>query len=217
VKTEEEFVEEFRPLVASIAYKVRDQFDLNSDFDDLLAAGMAGLVEARRRFDPERGVQFNTFAYYRIRGAIIDEVRRSARVSRRAHALMKAAEAGDTIAEQVGESRSALPDAAKKESAAAALQDTLGKLTAAYVISAVGPDEDAETSPEEDLLAEEQKARVREYIQHLPEREQKLIVGFYFEGRRFDHVAEELGISKSWASRLHSKALAQLKKALEAA
>ena len=69
-------------------------------------------------------------------------------------------------------------------------------------------------TPEAALLSREMKERVRAVVPSLPDRERQLIEGFYFQGRRFDHVAEELGISKSWASRLHHKALARLKDAL---
>jgi RNA polymerase sigma factor for flagellar operon FliA len=215
VESDREFIEEYRPLVHSIAAKMRARYDLKNDLDDLLAEGFRGLLEARKRYDPARGVQFNTFAYYRIRGAILDGVRKEAYISRRAYAALKSAESALAVGEDVGERRAADP-AARGDVArtAEALHDTLSKLTAGFLLAAVGQDEEPET-PEETLLHDEMKDRVRNALSGLPERELALVQGFYFDGRRFDEVADELGISKSWASRLHTKALERLKEAIE--
>jgi RNA polymerase sigma factor for flagellar operon FliA len=215
VERDREFIEEYRPLVYSIVVKLRARYDLTNDLDDLMAEGYRGLLEARDRYDPSRGVQFNTFAYYRIRGAIIDGVRKSAYVSRRAYTQLRAAEAALAIGEEVGEKRAADPAArADVARTTEALHDTLTKLTAGFLLASIGQDEEPET-PEELLLNEETRTRVQGALASLPERELALVQGFYFDGRRFDEVAEELGISKSWASRLHTKALERLKEALE--
>lgn len=216
---EESYVEEYSPLVRSLARKVRDQFELNVDLDDLVAFGFEGLVDARTRYDPSRGVQFNTFAYYRIRGAILDGVRKGGYLPRRAYARLRAAEAALTLGEQVGEERAAAQQAAAPAgNAAAALRATVARLTASYTIASVGQTEDQTErgTPEQVLINKESRERVRSAMRTLPEREMALLAGFYFEGRRFDEVAEELGISKSWASRLHQKALDRLREALEA-
>jgi len=215
-QSDEAFVEEYRPLVASIASKIRARFELRAEMDDLMAYGFAGLLEAKRRYDPTRGVQFNSFAYYRIRGAIIDGVRDGGFLSRRAYKQLKAAEAALYLGESVGEARAADPKArADKEKTAATLRDTITKLSASWTLAALGQsEEETKDDPEEALLGKEMKERVRTLVPSLPERERALVEGFYFQGRRFDHVAEELGISKSWASRLHHKALGRLRDAL---
>lgn len=212
------FVLEHEALVHGIAQKVRTQFDLNVEVEDLVAFGYAGLLQARERFDPSRGVQFKTFAYYRVRGAVLDGIRKMAYLPRRAHEKLRAAAAADDVLEATGEEHAATPPEARGiEGATERLGDAIGKLTASFVIAAVGQEDTApeQSSPEATLLRSEAKARVREALASLPERELALVRGFYFEGRQFDEVAEELGISKSWASRLHGKALGQLKKALE--
>lgn len=215
--TDEEFVVEYRPLVISIATKVRAQFDLRGDLDDLLASGFEGLLQAKGRYDPSRGVQFNTFAYYRIRGAMIDHIRKSTFFSRRAHQKMKAAKAALAIGEDVGEERAANPAARKDiEQTAEQLHQTLAQMTASFVMASIGQKEEGEgDSPEDDVIREEAKERLRTALAVLPERELQLIQGFYFQGRQFDEVAEELGISKSWGSRLHHKALSRLRAALQ--
>ena len=76
MKTDDAFVKQYAGLVRTIASKVRAQMDLTCELDDLIAFGTQGLIEAASRFDESRGIQFNTFAYYRIRGAIIREIAR---------------------------------------------------------------------------------------------------------------------------------------------
>ncbi len=215
MERDREFIAEYRPLVQSIATKLRARYDLTSGLDDLMADGFSGLIEARDRYDPSRGIQFNTFAYYRIRGAILDGVRKSALMSRRAYASLRAAEAALAVGEEVGDKRAADP-AARGDVARTVetLHDTLTKLTAGFLLASVGQDQETPT-PEEVLLEDETRTRVRGALASLPERELALVRGFYFEGRRFDEVADELGISKSWASRLHTKALERLREALE--
>jgi RNA polymerase sigma factor for flagellar operon FliA len=215
--SEDAFVEAHRSLVIGIAQKVRRQLDLTIDLDELIALGFAGLVEAKQRFDPSKGVQFSTFAYYRIRGAILDGVRKMAYLPRRAYARLRAAESADYVIEPLAEARVADSEGRLDTGQALTeLESALTKLTAGYMLSAVGQNE-AETppeSPEDALLGLELKGKVRGAVESLPERERALVVGFYFEGRRFDEVAAELGISKSWASRLHTKALDRIRAAL---
>lgn len=209
-----DFVEEWRPFVSSIAHKVRGQLDIQGDLDDLLAAGMEGLVAARSRFDASRGVKFNTFAYYRVRGAMLDHIRRMAFLPPKAHRLVRAAEAGDDVLEAEAERRAA-GGTLDKAQALEHIDDVLGKLTSSFVMTAVGQNEDKEVeTPESAVIGQSEASRVRAALDVLPERERALVQGFYFDGRRFDEVAAELGISKSWASRLHGKALERLKRAL---
>lgn len=217
MNVDDAFVKQYAGLVKTIAHKVRAQMDLTCELDDLIAFGTQGLIEAASRFDETRGVQFNTFAYYRIRGAVIDGVRQMAYLPRRIHQKVRAAEAGDQITQAVGEARAASPDGRTDAIAAAnAIDDTLAQLTAAFVMASVGQGEDdAPESPEEQLGDAQTRKRVLGALAVLPERERALVQGFYFDGRTFDDVAKGLGVSKSWASRLHTKALQLLREALE--
>jgi RNA polymerase sigma factor for flagellar operon FliA len=215
---EREFVAEHEPLVRSIAHRIRAQLELTTALEDLVAYGFRGLLEARERFDPSRGVQFSTFAHYRVRGAILDGVRQMAYLPRRAHQKRKAAEALDWAAEAAGVARAASPEARDDVAATLeAIDDILGKTCAAFVIAAVGQSkEDAPPGPEEELLIGEDRERVLGALEVLPERERALIEGYYLNDRTIEEIGREMGITKSWASRLHTRALALLKKALEA-
>ena len=213
----DKLIEENRGLVHSIAQRIRAQLDLNCELDDLIAFGYHGLVEASSRFDPSRGVQFNTFAYYRIRGAVLDGVRKMAYMPRRAHAQIKAARALDFLAEATGDARAASDKARTDlEGTVQELGDVLHRLTASFVMASLGQsDEDRPASAEEALVEEGERARVRDALHRLPERERVVVEAFYFENRALDDIAKELGVSKSWASRIHSKALDLLRKVLE--
>lgn len=215
------FVEEHQAFVKGIARKVLRQFDLNVELDDLIGFGFAGLLEAKERFDDSRGVRFQTFAYYRVRGAIVDGVRQMAFLPRRVHERLKSAAAADEITEAAGQSHAAVPpDKRDAAVAAQAIDSTLGRLAASFVVAALGQEEsdpDRTGSPEEALLQQEAAHRLKAVLPSLPERELALVKGYYFEGRQFNEVAKELGISKAWASRLHAKALDRLRTALEAA
>jgi len=215
VTPDEKFIEEYRPLVGSIAEKLRSR-NLRGEKGDLVAAGFQGLLEARDRYDASRGVQFTSFAYYRIRGAMIDWLRAQGAHSRRAWDHIKAAQTADLLGEGLVEARAADPGArTDKTRTAASLDSALGKLTTAFVMSALGCDEATdEHTAERAMIGDQQALAVREAVEALPERERALIQGFYFEERRFDEVAASLGISKSWASRLHVKALELLGKRL---
>jgi RNA polymerase sigma factor for flagellar operon FliA len=213
-----EFIRQYDAFVRGIVKHTRAQLGIEGDPEDLLACAYQGLLEARQRFDPARGVQFKSFAYYRVRGAVLDGVRRMAYLPKRAYARLKAAEAADLEGEPVVEARAAT-GAGVGDGAGAlrAIDGILGRVAAAYctAASASGEERDAD-SPEQSAIAREQHALVRKAIEVLPEQERFLIRGHYLEGRDFDELAAELGLSKSWASRLHSRALDRMRELIQA-
>jgi RNA polymerase sigma factor for flagellar operon FliA len=215
---EDRFVREHEGLVRGIATRLRGEMDLSLDLEDLVAWGYHGLLEAKARFDKDRGVQFNTFAYYRVRGAMIDGVRKMAYLPRRLHQMRKVAEAADLLGEASAEAQAGATPAQKADAEAnlAAIDDTLGKITAAYVIEAMGQSESDQGASPEEALAEKQHQTKREKQLHavlakLPEREAAVVKAFYFDNRVLDDIAAELGVSKSWASRIHTRALGLLR------
>lgn len=215
---DESFIRDHEGLVTHIAKRLRREMDLNVSMEDMRAWGFQGLLEARGRFDAGRGVQFSTFAYYRVRGAMIDGIRKMGYVSRRAHELARIAQAADDIAEQSAETRAGqTPEqAANVEATLANIDEILARTTAAFVIEAVGQAErERVPQPEELVLAAESRSRVRAAVETLPEREAKVIRDFYFGGRVLDEIAADFGVSRSWVSRMHTRALGLLKDALD--
>ena len=215
MRQDDQFVREYEGFVRGTALQTRAQLGLDAPVEDLVAFGFQGLLEARARFDASKGVPFKAFAYYRVRGAVLDGVRRMARLPRRAYARLKAAEALDRFAEATAEGRAATLQRSNVEGNLRAIDAILGRVAAAYSVAVSHDDaERGAGSPEESLLHEERKSRMRSAITRLPDRERRLVQGHYFEGRQFDEVSAELGISKSWGSRVHAHALDLLRQAL---
>jgi RNA polymerase sigma factor for flagellar operon FliA len=192
-----EFIAQHERMVHGLANRLRRELSLRGDLDDLIAFGFGGLLEARHRFDPARGVRFQTFAYHRVRGAMLDGVRKMSQLPRRAHERFQAAAettptAAPTALDKAFTRMTAL-------STATVLQGRFGN-----------------ESPEAVLLKNESITRLLQALPSLSPRQRVLVRGFYFEGRSIDAMARELGISKSWASRLHTNALRELRDALDA-
>jgi RNA polymerase sigma factor for flagellar operon FliA len=185
--------------------------------------GHQGLLEAARRFDEGRGVTFRRFANYRVRGAMLDGVRKSAPLPRRAHARIRALEAALLVAEQ-GAEDSAAGTASDPRASEQKLTEHLADMATAMAVGllatpAVGDEGepaavDTSVSPEEAVAQAELRKIVIDALHELPEDERELVRRHYLEGERFDHVAASLGLSKSWGSRLHTRAVARLTKRL---
>jgi RNA polymerase sigma factor for flagellar operon FliA len=194
----EELIARHHKMVLGLASRLRRELSLSGDLDDLIAFGFGGLLEAERRYDPSRGVRFQTFAYYRVRGAMLDGVRKMADVPRRAHQRLKA-------------------EAERPPTAAPTpLDKAFARMSASLTSASPVQGSFASESPESALLKNESIQRLLEALSRLPARERRLIRGRYFEGRPLDELAAELGISKSWASRIHTQALNALRVALRA-
>ena len=187
--------------------------------DELIAAGMAGLVEAASRFDPTRGAQFTTFAYYRVRGAVFDHIRRYASQSTFMRARAMAEAAMDDAIETSLAGRKREPGDGNADAAAAlsqiidlaAVSFTMAECSQALVSEAsVG------ATPEDQVSQYEAATAVREALEELPEKERTLMTGVYLEGKTIEEAGATLGLSKSWASRLHARALAMMREGLTA-
>lgn len=221
------FVRKYEPFVRGIVKQTRHQLGIETDADDLLACGYAGLVDARARYDASHGVPFKSFAYYRVRGAVIDGVRSMAYLPRRAYARLRAAEALDSAAEQLGQQAAASQKAAPQASGQAAgttagkvraLDAVLGQAAASFCAALANDEAEREgLSPEAALATKERRARVREAVAQLPERERILVEGHDLRGRQLLELAEEMGLSKSWASRIHARGLQRLRRLLREA
>jgi RNA polymerase sigma factor for flagellar operon FliA len=213
------------PTVKPIALRLRRNIGHSADVDDLISYGQAGLLEAARRYDPERGVPFRAFANFRIRGAMLDGVRQLSHLPRRVHEKLKAFENASRYSEHALEDlhAPAPPGQAAVDRERRLVDHLAGMATAVAtgLVSEAGIDDQGSTmavshhpSPEEASSRRQLLELVQEGILSLPEQEALLIRRHYFEGERFDHVATELGLSKSWASRLHTRAIGRLTKRL---
>jgi RNA polymerase sigma factor for flagellar operon FliA len=213
-------------LVDVIARQLARELGRSAELDDLRAMGQQGLLEAARRFDESRGVTFRRFANYRVRGAMLDGVRKGAPLPRRAHARIRALEAALLVSEAAAEDAvpGALPAISDAKASDEKLTEHLADMATAMAIGllatpAVGDEGeiaavDTTMSPEDAVAEAELRELVVKALDDLPEDERTLVRRHYLEGERFDQVAASLGLSKSWGSRLHTRAIARLTKRL---
>lgn len=208
-------------LVRAIAWKTHQRVPHHVEIDDLIAYGQIGLLEAITAFDAERGRKFTTYAWHRIRGAILDGLGTMSWFNRAKF-------------ERSGYEQQAEPSGSAADAAAVGPP---GSLASSATPAAAGPAggpavsgrgrrptrsglEDVpvmsrEPDAGDDVLKREMIAFMRDLVGALPEKEAGLLRGVFFEGRTLTEAARRVGISTAWASRLQTRTLADLRVALE--
>ncbi len=217
----QDLISEHQPLVRRIAYHLLAKLPSSVEVDDLLQAGQLGLIEAAQHFRVDAGASFATFAGIRIRGAMLDELRKGdwapRSVHRRARELADAIrrveartghEAADAeIAKELGISLSDYHHHAE-DAARAPLMSLDGVAESDPSILDQVADND---TPEHDLLREDFKRALAKGIAQLPERE-KLVMSLYYQDElNLKEVGVVLGVSESRVCQLHAQALLRLR------
>ena len=206
-------------LVDLLARQMRRQFGPHVSVEDMAAQGREALLGAARSFDPDRGVPFRRWVNLRVRGAMIDSVRQGGNLPKRVYKKLRALQAADFVHE--GASEEATPTA--PAAADAKLGDQLGSAAMAMALGflsmrqtdALEAAKDPDHSPESNVGHAELLTRVKEAIAERPDAERTLLTRHYFDDVTMDEAARELGLSKSWASRLHARAIEGLAKSLK--
>ena len=219
---EARLVREHLGVVADLVVQVGRRLPRHVDRDDLYGAGAAALVDAGRTFDARQGVEFPAFAARRIRGAMLDELRRSdwaARSVRTRHrrragaveALQATLGRTPTAAEVAAALRITLDDLRRIESDTAR-----GTLDSLQDLGRTGvPELPAGTATPADVLVErEVLGYLRDAVDGLPERERHAVAGYYLHERPLRELATELGVTESRVSQLHRRGLALLRERL---
>ena len=205
-------------LVETIARQVRRQVTLQISEDELKSYGNEGLLTAARSFDPTRGVPFAAWAALRVRGAMIDGVRSIGRLPRKIYAKLRALEAANATEDALVEEDAAKP-IASPEDADARLDAYMASIATAMALGFVAAprDDDAEDTdtPEALLAANETAAALRAAVSRLPEIERTLVERHYFGDVTIDEAAREVGLSKSWGSRIHARAVEMIARDLK--
>jgi len=214
-------VSEAISLVPIVARQMRRSLGGRLDVSELEGMAREGLLDAARGFDVERGVPFRRWANLRMRGAILDGVRRQGGLPRRVYRRLKALEAGDRVEDALLEEDGAAPPQTP-EAADARLGAYLSGMALAAAAGFLTPQTEAIDqveevdcpSPESQAARVELLTQLHVAIDERPDAERQLLRRHYVDGVTFEEAARELGLSKSWASRLHARAIDAITKKL---
>jgi RNA polymerase sigma factor FliA len=233
--TRDRLILTYAPLVKYVAGRLGSGLPSHVDESDLVSYGLLGLIDAIKRYDPDRDVKFETYAIQRIRGAIIDELRSMDWVPRsvrsRARDIEKAivqlesqllrAPTDEEIAKKLGVSEEELDGALLEisRSSIAALDELWSSPTGSGdAVALVDTIEDPHsTEPGGEIEKTELKELIGESIAALPEREKLVITLYYYEELTLREIGEVLGVTESRVSQLHTKAILRLKARLAGA
>jgi RNA polymerase sigma factor for flagellar operon FliA len=221
----QQLIEQCQGMVRSLALGIHRKLPPRYELDDLIAYGQVGLAEAAQDFDPDRGSQFSTFAYYRIRGAIYDGVSKMTWFGRAARQQVRCEQRANEILQAEAEDNSKSTASPSVEDDAQWFRDLSRTLAVVYLASFGSSSDkneefafvDPASLPQETVIDEETIKRLYEQIGALSAEESKFIRAMYFEGQTLQQAGILLGISKSWASRLHQKVLQRLARSLKSA
>ena len=229
----ERLVVAYSPMVKFVAGRLGAGLPSHVEDADLISYGLVGLIGAIERFEPERGIKFETFAMTRIRGAIIDELRSLDWVPRSVRSRAREIEAAQAKLEhELQRAPSEAELAAKLNLTEAELQSALLEIANSSVyaldelwtVSDSSGDQvslldtiadDGAADPQEALATTEVKDRLTEAIGGLPEREQLVVALYYYENLTLREIGEVLGVTESRVSQLHTKAVMRLKSHLQ--
>ena len=215
------------PFVEALARRMAASMPQSIDIGDLVQDGVLGLIDAAHRFDEDRGIKFETFAERRVRGAMIDALRRDAwpRGVRRQRRELEAAR--EALRRELGHEPSLADLAARLGSDEKRLNRTIVRintiestsplaagdhLNESALPAALVPSEP--DSPDTAYEKLEMRERVRNAIQSLPGREQKVIGLYYYGEVTMKQIGAEIGVNESRVSQLHARAIRRLREAL---
>lgn len=225
----DELVKRYLPLIKYVVGRMAVTPPSGLDYEDILSFGVFGLLDAIDKFDPSKGFVFQTYAIPRIRGAILDELRKCDWFSRTGREkVQKLNRAMEKILRDKGELRDewVMQEMGIGEDEYYEVQElaSRGFITS---LDDTTPLEDGEVSVEatladdresaaERLEDEAEKQQLAESLQELPEREKQMLSLYYYEGLTLKEIGRVMGVSESRVSQIHGKGLSMLRAILKA-
>ncbi|WP_434356287.1 RNA polymerase sigma factor FliA [Parasalinivibrio latis] len=219
------FLERFSPLVKRIAHHLIGRLPASVQVEDLIQAGMVGLLEAQQNYDPSKGASFETYAGIRIRGAMLDDIRRGDWVPRSVHKASR----------QISEAISVLEGELSRDPTDVEIAGHLNITLEQYYhaqndinngrligLEDVGVSEDAfvcdkireENLPFEDVAEDNFRESLAEAIRSLPEREALVLSLYYDEELNLKEIGAVIGVSESRVCQIQSQAMQRLRSKL---
>jgi RNA polymerase sigma factor for flagellar operon FliA len=227
---ENNLVEQYLPLVKTVVGRLAMTLPSHISIDDLYSAGLVGLLNALRRFNPSGGASFESYARVRIRGAVFGELRRLDWVPRSIHEKAKKIQ---KILEQLTQRTGQVPSDAQMAKAMDltedqyqglldevrpatfvcldSVQNAEGEGQSAYEVVA----DESQPSPRERAASRELAALVADRLQQLPEMQRKVLALYYFEDLRLREIAETFGLTESRICQIHAQAILAIKALLQ--
>ena len=226
-KIREQLIIEYAPLVKLVAGRLSMYLGYTVEFDDLVGYGIFGLIDAIDKFDYEKGIKFETYASLRIRGSILDQIRKMDWIPR---SLRQKQRKMDSVAFELETNLGRIPT---DEEMAEALEISLDEfytwggqtkimgissleecLEQGNEVSASDTKRYASEQPEKAMEEEELKRVLVESMKKLTDKENKVILLYYYEELTLKEISQVLDVSESRVSQLHTKALQKLKMCL---
>lgn len=223
-------IRQYSPLVRRLAHHMMAKLPPSVQVDDLIQVGLIGLSEALTRFEASQGVQFETFATQRIRGAMIDELRDNDWMSRGSRKSQKEIEAAlHRLEHRLGRSPSEREIATELRMSLEDYQTLLAKVQGTQLVyledmsGSEGDDSfldrhlvDSDTDPLQMLRDQRLRQALVDAIKLLPEREQNIMSMYYEHDMNLKEIAAVLGVTESRVCQLHSQSIARLRAKMRA-
>ena len=221
---------EYFSLVKIVAKKMATRLPASVDYDDLVSAGLIGLMQALERYKPEKGFKFKTYAEFRIRGAMIDELRSQDWCPK---GMRQKAKQFERICEKLRQKKGrkatdkelcqALHISKVKYEQLVRDVNTLEQMNLASYVRLGSDDDRTQTTielvadnsevcnPFEEANRHNVRDKIEAAMRHLPETERTVLSLYYFEDKNLKEIGKALNLSESRVCQLHSKAISQLK------
>ncbi len=231
LRSRDDLLRRFAPLVRHVVERVATTLPRTVDHEDLYSAGVLGLLDAHAKFDVRKGVKFETYAVWRIRGAVLDQLRALDWVSR---SMRRKARNLDGVTrkldQKLGRAASEVELAREMNLSREDFYRLLDQVRGAVLVSLDEnrSAEDQEPSTladhlpdptavnlEERLEEEERKVVLLRTLDHLPEQERLVVALYYYEHLTLKEIGRTLGISESRVSQVHTRAMSRLRLRLQ--
>jgi len=229
--SEEDLVHKYAPLVLKMVHRIAPITRSVVDFDDLKSVGYFALVQAARTFDPEMGVAFEVYCKHRVRGAILDELRKNSPVTRGAYSKWKKLER--TI-QELEEKLSRTPTEAETASSLGiSINEYRQLLDQLRIVSFVSLDEISAQNTDgsdytpfqlEDLHQQDPASQastkdlqeiIKQHILNMSPQQKKVLTLYYYEGLRLKDIAMLLNLTESRICQIHTEAILSLRAFLD--